>query len=214
MNERHLEPGNLPAHFYQPASDTRQPTLLLLHGVGGWERDLLPIAARIAPHAGHLGVRGQVLENGLARYFSRDVAGQDGGDSEHKRRTAQLLADLDRLAQSYGFDRDRVLVVGYSDGANMAASMLAAVSHCVAAAILLHPSRAIADAAFAMQQDVPVFISSGVADPAARMMTTALIERLGHAGARITTCWTSGGHQLNREEIDGAYRWYQQELAP
>src|SRR5690349_24069796 len=110
-------------HVYEPAARVDAPTLLLLHGTGGDEHDLLPLVPLLLPNAGVLSPRGPVSEHGMPRFFRRLAPGVfDLADLE--RRTADLLAFLDAAAREYGFVRDRVVAVGLSNGANIAANLL------------------------------------------------------------------------------------------
>src|SRR6266567_1473638 len=110
-------------HVFAPAEKRNLPTLLLLHGTGGDERDLLPLGRELWPGAALLGVRGKVLENGMPRFFRRFAEGVfDVEDLKH--RTNELADFVAAAAQHYGFAADKVVAVGYSNGANIAASML------------------------------------------------------------------------------------------
>ena len=114
------------------------PTLLLLHGTGGNEHSLLNIAKSIAPDASILSVRGDVLENGMPRFFRRLAEGVfDEEDLIY--RTKQLHQFLDDSAGQYGFDRNNIIAIGYSNGANIAASLLFHHANSLKGAILFHP---------------------------------------------------------------------------
>ena len=114
-------------HRFAPGNRLEAPPLLLLHGTGGDENDLLPLGEAIAPGAPLLSVRGQVLEHGMPRFFRRLAEGVfDLADL--RQRTHDLAAFVAAASAAYGFDPQRVIAVGYSNGANIAASLL-----------LLHP---------------------------------------------------------------------------
>src|SRR5690606_34628251 len=98
-------------------------TLLLLHGTGGNENDLLPLANHIDPSANVLSVRGNVLENGMPRFFRRLAEGVFD-EEDLIFRTKELNEFLDEAAEKYEFDRNNIIAVGYSNGANIAASLL------------------------------------------------------------------------------------------
>src|SRR4029077_3382731 len=108
-------------HEFVPGTSTR--TLLLLHGTGGNERDLIPLGRELDPTAALLSPRGKVLENGMPRFFRRLADGvvvvQD-----LKKRTIDLAHFVSSAAQHYGFAADKVVAFGYSNGANIAASLL------------------------------------------------------------------------------------------
>src|SRR3989440_8189583 len=111
-------------HRFVPTPSAQQaPTLLLLHGTGGNEHDLLDLGRMLDPNAALLSPRGQVLENGMPRFFRRLAEGVfDLEDLKH--RTNELADFVEAAAQHYGFATDQVVAVGYSNGANIAASML------------------------------------------------------------------------------------------
>src|SRR5690625_1592958 len=110
-------------HIFQKGNDPSKPTLLLLHGTGGTEQDLLPLSENIDPDANILSVRGNVSENGMPRFFRRLAEGVFD-EEDLIFRTKELNEFLDEAAETYGFDRDQVVAVGYSNGANIAASLL------------------------------------------------------------------------------------------
>src|SRR5699024_10247221 len=107
-------------HIYKLGENTDGPTLLLLHGTGGTEHDLLPLANRVDSNANILSVKGNVSENGMARFFRRLSEGVFDED-DLIFRTKELNAFLDQASHDYAFDRDKVIAVGYSNGANIAA---------------------------------------------------------------------------------------------
>ena len=108
-------------HLFQPGRRDGAPVLLLLHGTGGTERDLLPLAQVIDPTAPVLSVRGNVLENGMPRFFRRLAEGVFD-EEDLVFRTNELYEHLNAWAGEYGFDRGNVEAVGYSNGANLAGS--------------------------------------------------------------------------------------------
>ncbi len=125
-------------HIFKQGTDQAAPVLLLLHGTGGTERDLLPLADRISPASSVLSVRGNVLENGMPRYFRRLAEGIfDLEDLVF--RTKELNDFLDSAAAEYGFDRGNLVAVGYSNGANIAGSLLFHYQGTLRGAILHHP---------------------------------------------------------------------------
>ena len=110
-------------HIFKQGTNKAKPTLLLLHGTGGTEQDLLPLGDLIDPEASVLSVRGEVLENGMPRFFRRLAEGIFD-EQDLVFRTEQLNAFLDEASQQYGFDRSNMVAIGYSNGANIAASLL------------------------------------------------------------------------------------------
>ncbi len=110
-------------HVFQKGKDTSKPVLLLLHGTGGNELDLLPLAEIMDPEASVLSVRGNVLENGMPRFFRRLAEGIFD-EEDLIFRTKELNEFLDGAAKTYEFDRNNIVAIGYSNGANIAASLL------------------------------------------------------------------------------------------
>ena len=125
-------------HIFNKGKDSTVPTLLLLHGTGGNELDLLPLAGRIDNEANVLSVRGNVLENGMPRFFRRLAEGVFD-EEDLIFRTKELNEFLDEAAEKYEFDRDNIVAVGYSNGANIAASLLFHYQDALKGAILHHP---------------------------------------------------------------------------
>ena len=117
---------------------TTKPTLLLLHGTGGNEHDLVGLGKEIDGAANILSVRGNVLENGMPRFFKRLAEGVfDMEDLQF--RTEELKNFIDESAENYEFDRDNVVAIGYSNGANIAANLLFEYKNVLKGAILHHP---------------------------------------------------------------------------
>src|SRR5690625_3537462 len=110
-------------HIFKKGNDRAKATLLLLHGTGGTERDLLPLAEKVDPDANVLSVRGNVLENGMPRFFRRLSEGVFD-EEDLISRTKELNEFLDKAAEEDDFDRNNIIAIGYSNGANIAASLL------------------------------------------------------------------------------------------
>jgi predicted esterase len=191
--------------FTAPAPDA--PTLLLLHGTGGTEHDLLPLAESLAPGAGVLSPRGKVLERGMARFFRRLAEGVFDLD-DLRFRTHELAKFVAAAARHYGFDSGRVVAVGFSNGANIAASTLLLEPGVLAGAILFRAMVPIVPDRLPSLQGTPVFMSNGRTDsliPAAD--AERLAELLRQAGASVTLEWQPGGHQLTRQDVTQAQEW-------
>ncbi|KZE49962.1 alpha/beta hydrolase [Rossellomorea marisflavi] len=195
--------------IYQKGTNENAPTLLLLHGTGGDERDLLPLADMIAPGASVLSVKGNVSENGMPRFFARLAEGVFD-EEDLVFRTKELKDFIDNSAVEHGFNRDRVVALGYSNGANIAGSMVYHYEDVLAGAILFHamvPRRGVDIPAL---KNLPVFVGAGTRDPIIpKSETEELILHLKESGADVTEYWTNGGHELRREEVDEAARWFQ-----
>ena len=117
-------------HRFEPAPVAGEPTLLVLHGTGGDENDLIPLARLIGPRAALLSPRGQVLENGMPRFFRRIAEGVFDLE-DLALRTSELGTFVERSATTYGLDAGRIYAVGYSNGANVAASLMSAFTQVV-----------------------------------------------------------------------------------
>lgn len=196
-------------HIFKEAENKDQPTFLLLHGTGGTERDFLPFAEKINPASAALGVRGNVSENGMARFFARHAEGVlDEEDLVF--RTHELNEYLTRAANEYDFDRSNVVAMGYSNGANIAASLLFHDAKAVKGAILFHPMVPIRGLELPDLTGVPVFIGAGLQDPLCRPEETRELESLlTEAGAEVEVHWTEYGHEITQSELDAAIEWFQ-----
>ncbi|WP_262175727.1 alpha/beta hydrolase [Saccharococcus sp. Marseille-Q5394] len=195
-------------HIYKQGTDPSKPTLLLLHGTGGTEEDLLPLAGLIDPDASVLSVRGNVLENGMPRFFRRLAEGVFD-EEDLIFRTKELHSFLDESAEEHGFDRSNIVAVGYSNGANIAASLLFHYANSLKGAILHHPMVPRRGIQLPDMADLPVFIAAGKNDPICPAQETIdLQELLAGAGASTEVHWEMNGHSLTRTEVDAATEWY------
>ncbi|WP_090115758.1 alpha/beta hydrolase [Cohnella sp. OV330] len=194
-------------HIFEPGSSPNAPTLLLLHGTGGSERDLVGVGRMLNPESALLGVRGNVSERGMARFFRRIAEGVFD-EADLIARTAELNAFVDESADKYGFDRHNVVAVGYSNGANIAASLLYHHQDALKGAVLFHPMVPRRGIELPDLSGVPVFIGAGRNDPLCTMAESEeLAAALGAAGAAVETHWENGGHQLSRTEVEAAAAW-------
>lgn len=194
-------------HIYNEGSNSAI-TLLLLHGTGGTEQDLLPLAERIDSGANVLSVRGNITENGMFRYFKRLSPGVFD-EEDLKFRTHELKDFLDKAAIEYGFDRNKVVAVGYSNGANIAGSLLFHYSDALAGAILHHPMVPLRDIPLPDLSQTPIFIGAGTNDQMCPPEESEQLEQLfRNAGADVTLHWENYGHQLTGSEVDAAENWY------
>jgi phospholipase/carboxylesterase len=196
-------------HIFQKGPNDLRPVLLLLHGTGGTEEDLLPLAQMIDPEASVLSVRGNVLENGMPRFFKRLEEGVfDIEDLIFQ--TKELYHFLDKAAAKYHFDRKNVIAVGYSNGANIAGSLLFHYEDSLRGAVLHHPMVPRREIELPNQHETPVFIAAGVNDPICSAQETKdLEELLTKAGAKVEVYWEQFGHQLTRTEVEAAKKWYE-----
>ncbi|WP_127496198.1 alpha/beta hydrolase [Paenibacillus glycanilyticus] len=195
-------------HIFKQGTNPAAPVLVLFHGTGGTEHDLLPLAAAFSPESSVLSIRGNVSENGMARYFRRIAEGVfDLEDLVF--RTKELNDFLDQAAEEYGFDRGNLVAVGYSNGANIAGSLLFHYKDSLRGAILHHPMVPIRGLELPDLSGVPVFIGAGENDPICSPEETNELEGLlGGAGATVDVHWERFGHQLTRSEVAAAAAWY------
>lgn len=195
-------------HIFKEGRDLNGTTLLLLHGTGGSENDLLPLAGEYDADANVLSVRGNVSENGMARFFKRLEEGVFDIE-DLKFRTHELKDFLDSAAEQYGFNRRKVIAVGYSNGANIAGSLLFHYSDALAGAILHHPMVPLRDSSLPDLSGIPVFIGAGTNDPICPSEeSTDLNNLLTNAGADVRLHWESYGHQLTAPEVQAASEWF------
>ena len=195
-------------HIYKKGKDLNRPTLLLLHGTGGDERDLLPLAERVDPEASVLSVRGNVLENGMPRYFKRLAEGIFD-EEDLIFRTKELNEFLDKAAVDYNFDRDNIVAIGYSNGANIVGSLLFHHKDALKAAILHHPMVPIRGIELPDLSGKNVFIAAGTNDPiCSPEESIELKSLLEKAGAKVDIHWEDKGHQLTNREVEAASKWY------
>ncbi|WP_281864671.1 alpha/beta hydrolase [Planomicrobium okeanokoites] len=195
-------------HIFKAGKDPKRPVLLLLHGTGGTENDLLPLAAHIDPEASVLSVRGNVSENGMPRFFKRLSEGVFDME-DLKLRTEELYQFIADSAEQYGFDRTNVTAVGYSNGANIAANLLFTYDDALRAAILHHPMVPNRDTELPALNGTPVFIAAGTNDPICPAQESEDLEKLlQDAGADVELHWENQGHQLTMPEVEAAKVWY------
>ncbi|MCF6411722.1 alpha/beta hydrolase [Pseudalkalibacillus salsuginis] len=195
-------------HIFIEGNEKNAPILLLLHGTGGNERDLFPLADMIDPNASILGVRGNVTENEMPRFFRRLREGVFD-EADLKFRTEELYQFIQEMASQYEFDRNKVVAIGYSNGANIAGSLMYHYNDALAGAILFHAMVPLRNIQLPDLNGTPVFIAAGENDPLIPSdETKELAFALRNANAVVSEFWTKGGHQLTREEIVEAQKWY------
>jgi phospholipase/carboxylesterase/glyoxalase family protein len=194
-------------HHFIPADDADKTVLLMLHGTGGDESDLVPLGRLLRPGAAILSPRGNVLENGMPRFFRRLAEGVFDLE-DLARRTDDLAAFIEGASERYGIDRSKLIAVGFSNGANIAASLLLRHPASLKHAVLLSPM-----VPFEPQTPVDltgsrVFIGGGRNDPIAPPSEAeGLAELLRGSGADVTTYFHAGGHTLTNDELAAAQKW-------
>ncbi|MGI4743095.1 MAG: alpha/beta hydrolase [Janthinobacterium lividum] len=196
-------------YLYQPAPGPARATLLLLHGTGGDERDLLPLATRFGPGLNVLSLRGNVQEGGMPRFFRRLGMGVFD-EPDVLFRTHELADFLAKVASKEGFDPSQLIAVGYSNGANIAASLLMLYPGLLAGAVLWRPMQPLVQEVpvFATPRPVPVFFAPGAQDPTVRPAATdAFAALLSQAGYQLTRRDAPAGHNLTQADLEGAVGW-------
>lgn len=189
-------------------------TVLALHGTGGDENDLLPLVQLLHPTANVLSPRGKVLERGMPRFFRRLAEGVFDIE-DLKFRTSELAAFVGAAADRYSFDPARVVAAGFSNGANIAASLLLLHPTVLRKAILFSAMVPLDPPSMPDLRNVDVFLSAGRADPMVDPENAQrLADMLRSAGADVTVQWKPGGHELARADIDAARAWYAARQSP
>ncbi len=190
---------------FVPANSTR--TLLLLHGTGGNERDLIPLGHVLDPDASLLSPRGKILENGMPRFFRRLAEGVFDLE-DLKMRTNELADFVAAAVRNYELAADHVVGVGYSNGANIAASMLLLRPEIMSAAILFRAMVPLVPERLPDLSSVHVWIGAGDQDPIVPASETkALAELLRRARADVTIRFARAGHGLTNDDVTTARDW-------
>lgn len=199
-------------HIYKGGYSSDGPVFLLLHGTGGNESSLFDVGEYIDEKASILSVRGNVSENGMPRFFRRIAEGVfDEKDLLY--RTEELNKFLDDAAKIYSFNRENIVVIGYSNGANIAASLLLLFPNSIKAAMLHHPMVPIRDIEKISLIDKQIFIGAGKNDSiCSPEETRELEEMLKERGASVFLHWENNGHRLTKSELAAAKKWYEKHI--
>ena len=192
-------------HRFEKGQPEERP-LLLLHGTGGDENDLIPLARMITPTAALLSPRGKVLENGMPRFFRRLAEGVL--DEDDVRRRANELADfITNARERYGMASP--IALGYSNGANIGAAVLLLRPSVLAGAILLRAMPPLAHPQPIKLDGVPVLIASGALDPIIPLESAAkLASLLERYGAAVEHRASPAGHELSQADVTLAQSWW------
>ena len=192
------------SHRFEPGTGDSVPPLLLLHGTGGDENDLIPLARQLSPQAALLSPRGDVMENGQPRFFRRFAEGVfDLADVEQ--RTHALADFIAAAAKHYRFDASRLTALGFSNGANIAASLFLLRPDSLAAAVLLRPMVVLTPTTVPRLDGKRILISSGARDPIVPPDHPArLADLFRQAGATVTLHSSATGHGLVPADIAAA----------
>src|SRR5881392_274322 len=192
-------------HEFVPGNSSR--TLLLLHGTGGNERDLLPLGRELGPDASLLSPRGKILENGMPRFFRRLAEGVFDLE-DLKTRTNELADFVAAAVRHYKLAADHIVGVGYSNGANIAASMLLLRPEIMRGAILFRAMVPLNPDTLPDLSSVGVWIGGGDNDPIVPASETKrLAELFRRAGADVTIHFATAGHGLTNDDLEAARHW-------
>lgn len=191
-------------HRWIPGSDQ---VALLLHGTGGNEDDLLPLASMLLPGASVLSLRGNVLEGPMPRFFRRLAEGVFD-EQDLAFRTTQLAEFLRAAAEAYRFDIARLVAVGFSNGANIAANVLLHHPGLIRKSVLFRAMLPSETTPARTADGTRVYLGAGRRDP---IVPAANVERLAallrDSGAEVTLDWRNAGHGLTGEDVESAKRW-------
>jgi predicted esterase len=196
-------------HMFVPAVERppSQITLLMLHGTGGDESNLLGLGRAISPEAALLSPRGQVLEQGNCRFFRRLAEGVFDLPDLH-RRTGDLAEFIQEATQEYKLNPERIVAVGFSNGANIAASLLLSRPDLLAGAILFRPMVPFEPADVPTQRAIPILMSAGSDDPIVSTASTqSLADLLRESGATVTLIIQRAGHDMISADVEKAREW-------
>ena len=193
-------------HRFVPATRRNTPTLLLLHGTGGDERDLIPLGETLLPGAALLSPRGKVLENGMPRFFRRLAEGVfDLPDLRHRtRELSDFIAGARHEYQIAG----QILAVGYSNGANIAASLMLLYPGVLSGAVLFRAMIPFVPDALPQLKGTKILLLAGLRDAIVpRDQPARLADIFERAGATVSLQWDDGGHELSPNDFAVANRW-------
>jgi phospholipase/carboxylesterase len=194
-------------HKFVPGTSGR--TLILLHGTGGTESDLIDLGRRLDPEAALLSPRGKVLENGMPRFFRRLSEGVFD-EEDLIFRTHELANFIQVAAEQYGFSQNKAVAVGYSNGANVAGSILLLRPETFQGAVLLRPMVPLIPEILPELKGAPVLVAAGNFDPIVPLDNAReLVALLRRAGADVTAFFENASHGLTETTILTAQRWLQ-----
>lgn len=194
-------------HKFIPGSNGEPRTLLMLHGTGGDENDLVPLGETLSPGAAILSPRGHISEGGMPRFFRRFAEGVF--DLDNLREEAENLSTFLAWASGeYGFDANRVTAIGFSNGANMAHSLLSLYPSSLESVVAIRAMTTMPELKPQGLDGKRVFISTGRFDPIVPSSDAENLERqLREGGAHVTHHWVESGHNLTRDELGVIGTW-------
>ena len=196
-------------YIYKASGNPEAYTLLLLHGTGGDEHDLLGMGERFGTDLNLLSLRGNVSEHGMPRFFKRLGMGIFD-EQDLSFRTDELVAFLESLAIQEGFDPSKVIALGYSNGANIAGGILLKYPDALAGAVLFRPMPPFKSLPeFTTTINSPVFMSSGSMDQTVDPNNTKLyVAALDKGGFKVNDVSLPAGHNLTNDDVDLAVDWF------
>lgn len=199
-------------HRFEPATRLEAPPLLLLHGTGGDENDLLPLGRAVSPGSALLSVRGKVLEHGMPRFFRRLAEGVFD-EADVVRRAHELADFVGEAREKYGIAAP--IALGYSNGANIAAALLLLRPDVLAGGLLVRAMVPLSRPPEAALAGKPVLILSGLRDPIIPSENgEALAAMLSAAGAEVDRRMVPVGHELSQADLLLARQWMTSREAP
>lgn len=194
-------------HFFHKSGES-QDTFILLHGSGGRETDLLHVAGKVDSSHSILGVRGSVIENGKFRYFERHKDGTLDLISL-KERSEELLSFIEKAAKEYEFDLNRLHLIGYSNGANMATRLLVNEPDFFKSAMLFHPVHLFRQNEQTDLGQKEIFISTGSQDRISLPGESVQLKKwFQENSANVSFYMSDYGHELTEPEIKEAMKWW------
>jgi phospholipase/carboxylesterase len=183
-------------------------TVLVLHGQGGDENDLLPIARALAPGATFLSPRGKAVEAGMARFFAR-VSPDVFDEAEVRARTAELADWVGAAVAQYKLDAAKVFALGFSNGASIAASTMLLHPGVLAGGLLLRPRTIVEPAELPDLKGAPVLVIAGQKDEKMPQGAGEYLARLlGKAGAAVEMAMADAGHDLTPQDFAAGKAWF------
>ncbi|MGY4385940.1 phospholipase/carboxylesterase [Pedobacter sp. UYP24] len=196
-------------YIYKASGNPDANTLLLLHGTGGNEKDLISLGESFGANINLLSVRGNVSERGMPRFFKRLGMGIFD-EKDIAFRTDELLAFLQDTAVKEGFDISKLIALGYSNGANIAGAMLIKYPNALAGAILFRPMQPFKElGTITVENAVPIFITNGAADPTVDPKSTAnYLKALLAGGFNVESVSLPAKHNLTQQDVTLALNWY------
>jgi predicted esterase len=197
-------------HHY--VGGTSAMTILLLHGTGGSEEDLLGIGSAIAPGANLLSPRGKSLDEGMPRFFRRFGEGQFD-EKDIIFRAGELADFIAAAAEHYKFDSKRVIALGYSNGANIAAAVMLLHPQALSGAMLLRAMVPLMPTSVPQLSGKSILMCQGKNDPIVPIENAQrLADVFRAAGADVTLHWLSSGHQLTQDDLQTCAAWIEPQM--